>query len=117
MTNHTHYTYIGDYHSLEIEYEPKDYLGIFDWFNIATCARARMTEHCHNMTRWRGERRSFYSSIQAMDIDTKHLRDWWMTDEEYMQQIAKEWERLDDDPELSDDFFDYINFEEDLCSQ
>jgi hypothetical protein len=37
-----------------------------------------------------------------------------MTDEEYMQQIAKEWER---DPELSDDFFDYINFEEDLCSQ
>jgi hypothetical protein len=75
MTNHTHYTYIGDYHSLEIEYEPKDYLGIFDWFNIATCARARMTEHCHNMTRWRGERRSFYSSIQAMDVDTKYLRD------------------------------------------
>jgi hypothetical protein len=75
MTNHTQYTYIGDYDSFVIEYEPKDYLGIFDWFNIATCARARMTEHCHNMTRWRGERRSFYSSIQAMDVDTKHLRD------------------------------------------
>jgi hypothetical protein len=37
-----------------------------------------------------------------------------MTDEEYMQQVIKEWERIDDDPELSDDFFDFINFEEDL---
>ena len=75
MTNQTQFTYIGEYTSLVMEYEPKGYLGTLDWFNIAECARARMTEHCHNMTRWRGERRSFYSSIQAMDVDTKHLRD------------------------------------------
>jgi hypothetical protein len=37
-----------------------------------------------------------------------------MTDEEYMQQVIEEWFRIDDDPELSDDFFDFINFEEDL---
>ena len=37
-----------------------------------------------------------------------------MTDEEYMQQVIKEWERIDDDPDLSDDFFDFINLEEDL---
>jgi hypothetical protein len=75
MTNHTQYTYIGDYDSFVMEYEPKGYLGTLDWFNIAKCARSRMTEHCHNMTRWRGERRSFYSSIQAMDVDTKCLLD------------------------------------------
>jgi hypothetical protein len=37
-----------------------------------------------------------------------------MTDEEFMQRITQEWERIDDDPDLSDDFFDFINFEEDL---
>ena len=67
MTNHTQYTYIGEYDSFEIEYEPMYYLSSLGWFNIAKCARARMTEHCHNLTRWQGERRSFYSSIQAMD--------------------------------------------------
>jgi hypothetical protein len=31
--------------------------------------------------------------------------DLLMTDEEYMQQVIKEWERIDDDlPKLSDDF-------------
>jgi hypothetical protein len=39
-----------------------------------------------------------------------------MTDEEYMQQVIKEWERIDDDSELSDDFFDFINFEEELTT-
>jgi hypothetical protein len=92
MTNHTQFTYIGEYDSFEIEYEPMYYLSSLGWFNIAKCARARMTEHCHNLTRWQGERRSFYSSIQAMDADT---------DEEYMQQVIKEWERIDDDPELT----------------
>ena len=71
----TLYTYIGDYDTFEMEYEPKAYIGTLDWFNIARCARERMTEHCHNMDRWRGERRSFYSSLQAMDIDTKQLLD------------------------------------------
>ena len=76
MTNHTQCTYIGNYDiPFEMEYEPKGYLGTLDWFNIAKCARARMTEHCHNIPRWRGERRSFYSSIQAMDADTKWLLD------------------------------------------
>jgi hypothetical protein len=35
-----------------------------------------------------------------------------MTDEEYMQQVIKEWERIDDDPDLCDDFFDMINLME-----
>lgn len=69
------YTYIGTHYSFEMKYEPKNYLGSLDWFNIARCARERMTEHCHNMNRWRGERRSFYSSLQAMNIDTKQLLD------------------------------------------
>lgn len=37
-----------------------------------------------------------------------------MTDEEYMQQVIKEYKRIDDDPDLEDDFFDFINLEEDL---
>ena len=69
------YTHIGTYDSFEIEYIPTDYLGSLAWFNIAWCARKRMTEHCHDINRWRGERRSFYSSLQAMDIDTKQLLD------------------------------------------
>ena len=36
-----------------------------------------------------------------------------MTDEEYMQQVIKEWERIDDDPDVEDDFFDLINLMED----
>jgi hypothetical protein len=59
----------------EYDYEPKNYIGTLDWFNLARCARERMTENCHNMNRWRGERRSFYTSIQAMDADTKYLLD------------------------------------------
>ena len=35
-----------------------------------------------------------------------------MTDEEYMQQVIKEWERIDDDPDVEDDFFDMINLME-----
>ena len=69
------YTYIGTSDSFEMEYEPKAYITTLDWFNIARCARLRMTEHCHNMNRWRGERRTFYSSLQAMNIDTKVLCD------------------------------------------
>ena len=37
-----------------------------------------------------------------------------MTDEEYMQQVIKEYKRIDDDLDLDDDFFDFINLEEDL---
>ena len=36
-----------------------------------------------------------------------------MTDEEYMQQVIKEWQRIDDDPDVEDDFFDMINLMED----
>lgn len=36
-----------------------------------------------------------------------------MTDEEYMQQVIKEWKRIDDDPDVEDDFFDSINLMED----
>jgi len=37
-----------------------------------------------------------------------------MTDEEYMQQVIKEWKRIDDDPDVEDDFFDMINLLEEL---
>ena len=36
-----------------------------------------------------------------------------MTEEEYMQQVIKEWKRIDDDPDVEDDFFDLINLMED----
>jgi hypothetical protein len=36
-----------------------------------------------------------------------------MTDEEYMQQLINEWKRIDDDPDVEDDFFDLINLMED----
>ena len=36
-----------------------------------------------------------------------------MTEEEYMQQVIKEWQRIDDDPDVEDDFFDLINLMED----
>jgi len=31
-----------------------------------------------------------------------------------MQQVIKEWERIDDDPDVEDDFFDMINLMEEL---
>jgi len=37
-----------------------------------------------------------------------------MTDEEYMQQVIKEWQRIDDDPDVEDDFFDMINLLEEF---
>jgi hypothetical protein len=70
-TDRIRYTHSGH----EYDYEPKNYMGTLDWFNIAKCARERMTENCHVMTRWRGERRSFYTSIVKMDADTKYLLD------------------------------------------
>ena len=59
----------------DIEYEPMYYVGTLMWFNIAKCARERMTEYCHDVVRWRGERRSFYSSLSKMNVDTKELLD------------------------------------------
>jgi replicative DNA helicase len=34
-----------------------------------------MSDHCGNIHRWRGERRSFYSRVQNMNVDTKELLD------------------------------------------
>jgi hypothetical protein len=59
----------------EYDYSPNDYVSTLQWFNIAKCARERMTENCGNINRWRGERRSFYTSIVKMDADTKYLLD------------------------------------------
>jgi len=70
MTNPTYKSY-----GYDVEYEPAYYVSTLDWFNIARCARLRMTEYCHDMNRWRGERRTFYTSLQAMDVDTKWLSD------------------------------------------
>jgi hypothetical protein len=54
---------------MELSYEPSYSLTALSWFNLARCARARMTEYSSDIHRWRGERRSFYSSLQAMDVD------------------------------------------------
>ena len=62
-------------YNMEIDYEAKDYVGTLDWFNIAKCARERMTARCGNIHEWRGERRSFYTAIQMMDADSKCLLD------------------------------------------
>ena len=37
-----------------------------------------------------------------------------MTDEEYMDQVIREYVRLDDDPDVEMDFFDFINLEEEI---
>ena len=74
-TDHICYTHVGTYGSTELDYEPKDYVGTLDWFNIARCARERMTARCGNIYEWRGERRTFYAAIQKMDADTKYLLD------------------------------------------
>jgi hypothetical protein len=39
-----------------------------------------------------------------------------MTDEEYMQQVIKKYKRIDDDPDVEDDFFDFINLEEEMIN-
>ena len=39
-----------------------------------------------------------------------------MTDEEYMQQVIKEYKRIDDDLDVEDDFFDFINLEEEMIN-
>ena len=74
-TDRIRYTHVGTYGSTELDYEPKDYVGTLDWFNIARCARERMSARCGNIHEWRGERRSFYTAIQMMDADTKYLLD------------------------------------------
>ena len=53
-----------------IEYEPTQYLGSLHWFHIAECARKRMHDNCGDINRWRGERRSFYSALRMMNIDS-----------------------------------------------
>ena len=59
----------------EIEYQPNHYVSTLTWFELAQSARARMTEYAHDLGRWRGERRSFYSALPAMNVDTKDLLD------------------------------------------
>lgn len=61
--------------TFEMEYEPKNYLSVLDRFNLAKCARARMTENSFNTIRWKGERRSFYSALQAMNVDAVNYND------------------------------------------
>ena len=74
MTN-PKYTEIGSYCSVAVEYEPKDYLGALDHFHLAECARKRMTENCGDILRWRGERRSFYTALQMMEVDEVDFMD------------------------------------------
>jgi hypothetical protein len=65
----TYANYDGTHSTFEVEYEPKDYVGALDHFHIAQCARQRMTSYCHDILRWRGERRSFYTALQMMEVD------------------------------------------------
>lgn len=58
-----------DFGIYETEYEPKNYLSVLDRFNMAKCARQRMSEYVVDLIRWKGERRSFYSTLQAMKVD------------------------------------------------
>ena len=74
-TDRIRYTHVGTYGTTEVDYEPSYSVGTLAWFNIAKCARERMTERSGNIHEWRGERRSFYTAIQMMDADTKCLRD------------------------------------------
>ena len=59
----------------DYSYTPSYQLGALDWFHLAECARKRMTDHSTDIHRWRGERRSFYSSLQKMDVDGVRLMD------------------------------------------
>jgi hypothetical protein len=72
FTSSPRFTSDGGY---QYEYEPSYYVSTLDWFNIARCARERMTENAGDIHRWRGERRSFYTSIQAMNANSKYLLD------------------------------------------
>jgi hypothetical protein len=56
-------------HGATWDYTPKDYMGTLDLFNLAQCARRRMTENSHDIIRWRGERKSFYTALQKMHVD------------------------------------------------
>ena len=57
------------------EYEPKWGMTTLDWFAVAQCARARMTDRSDNIHQWRGERRSFYTSLQMMQVDEVQFMD------------------------------------------
>ena len=71
MKNETAFTAYNQ----SISYEPKDYIGTLDWFNIAQCARQRMSEASHDLITWRGNRRSFYTALQMMDVHNVGLMD------------------------------------------
>ena len=56
-------------YSTEIAYIPPNHLSTLGRFNIAQCARARMTEYVSNESRWKRERIGFYTSLQMMRVD------------------------------------------------
>ena len=68
-------TYMADGY-FETTYEPKWSMTTLDWFNVAKCARARMSlSGCANIHQWKGERRSFYTSLQMMQVDEVQFMD------------------------------------------
>jgi hypothetical protein len=56
---------------LTFDYEPCARVYTLAWFNIARCARERMSEHVADIHRWRGERASFYTALHQMNIPDK----------------------------------------------
>lgn len=58
-----------------IEYEPLNFLGNLEWFNIAKCARERMTEATQkgDFTMWRRHRKTFYVALSRMILYPTNL--------------------------------------------
>ena len=66
-------TYI-DVDGCAYEYEPNWGVTTLGWFNIAQCARKRMTD-TDNIHQWRGNRRSFYNALRMMQVDEVQFMD------------------------------------------
>ena len=58
-----------------IEYNPIDSLGNLEWFNVAKCARERMTEDTQkgDFTMWQRNRKTFYTALSKMVLYPTNL--------------------------------------------
>lgn len=58
-----------------IEYDPIYFLGNLDWFNVAKCARERMSEATRtgDFTMWQRNRKTFYVALSKMHMYPTNL--------------------------------------------
>lgn len=81
QTYHMKYEGLPEYEAgsvpgeFQMAYEPSYSVTGLNWFNIANQARKRMTENAHNLERWRGERRTFYSALRMMKAEEIQFMD------------------------------------------